>query len=174
MAGGKSDSVGVVPEPVAKQAAVVVDPVPTRPGRYAGFPWNSHKRFDVPWTARTYTFDLVDGGIAVLPVAWTIEKDQRGRVSGFAGTKPEGDDPNSYGYPELTYKQAKAMQELSASTRCSLKVAFAKIVGTDDLSKADLDKLALAPDKYAAPDVSTKVESDKKSVADAFWKAVKA
>lgn len=172
MVGGESGPVGVVDKPKAGKEAVVAATAPARRNRYAGFPWESQKQFDVPFSARTYTFSWVDGALAVLPQDWVIKKDDENQVTKVTAYAPEGDDPNTIGFPVVNYTQAKAMQDMSSKTGCSLKVAFAKIVGTDNLSKEDLDRIALAPDKYARPSQEATVERSKAAIRDEFFKAV--
>lgn len=170
--GGSESPVGVVPEQGAPAPAVEHRSAPRRTRRYAGFPWDSERMFEVPWSARTYTFDWTDGGIAVLPENWAIDHDKQNRVTGIA--KSEVPDANRLGFPELTFEQAKAMKEMSSKKGVSLKVAFAKVVGVTKLSQDVMDKIALAPELFAPPSREEAIAISKKQVADKFWQDVKA
>lgn len=166
-------AVGVVPAAGSPVAAVVDGPVPARGRRYAGFPWDSKVGPDlpVPFEARTYTFSWVDGAFAVLPQAWEIDTDAKNRVVGYAAGDIEG--ANKLDFPELTYKQAKAIQDLSSKEGVSLKVAFARLVDLSDFPQSVIQKIALAPERYARPSQEAAAELSRKAIEAEFWKQVK-
>ena len=145
----------------------IVGAAPAVRRRLAGFPWHSTIKTDIPWGSRTYTFSWVDGGLTVKDHDWAIQRDAHNRVVGIVGTEP-GYDVNKLGFPELDYKQAKAMEDMSAKTGCSLKVAFGKVYPMDDLPRSVLEKIALAPEQFAPASTEEAVAEDKKKTMEKY------
>ena len=162
------DSVGTVPSPAPAATGRVLGASPTRRRRLAGFPWQSTRKFDVPWESRTYIFSWADGAITVLDENWEIQKDGFGRVVGM--THSRCDNVNLVGYPEMTYKQAKAIEEMSAKTGCSLKVAFGKTFPLDQLTKDQLKNIALAPEKFAPAGQEEEIAASERELIAKFNK----
>lgn len=176
MVGGKSDSVGVVhgsKESVTPRAPVVGDTAPARRRSYQSFPWESRLKFDIPWEARTYTFQWTNGGVTVLPEEWTIDRDSKGRVLQIH--KAPTAHANALGFPEIDYATAKKMQDISSKRGVSLKVAFAlSYTKMESLSAEVKEKIALAPEQFAHPDKAPAAQVKAKEVAEAYWAAVNA
>ena len=165
---GSTDSVGVVQQPGPVAKGRLVASTPARRRRNAGFPWKSTRKYDVPWEARTYVFSWADGGLTILDEEWNIQKDGFGRVQGY--THSRCDNVNMCGYPEMTYKQAKACEEVSAKTGCSLKVAFGKTFPLDQLNKDQLQRIALAPELFAPAGNEEQIAQSNRDIIAQFEK----
>lgn len=171
--GGIVDPVGVVSEPKPEKQVVVERPAPARRRRHAGFPWDSTHPTPVPHSARTYTFDWTNGGIAVLPQDWYHKRDEENNVVASKCNDISG--ANHLGFPEFDLAMGKAIRAYALKNDVPLNIAFCKVYPTDKLTREDMENIAMSPDVYAtAPPEDVASVDRKKKAADFFKKLEKA
>lgn len=131
-------------------------------------PWESSKKWDVPWDARTYIFSTRHGCFSVAWQPWDVERDKNGKITQILATAaPE--NPN--GEPLLSYADAKRAYDAAAEKDIPLKRTVAKIIDRRKLSGEVLERLATCPEVWPTTSKSAQLQQveEKTAAAAAFW-----
>lgn len=129
-------------------------------------PWIAISNASIAWDRRTYALNLTTGAIQVLYEKWFSQTDLSGNT--VKAQKVAGSLENPDKYPELTADQVEKVFKEAEASDCTLKHAYGKVMGIENLSKADLGRLALCPDCYATNpvvQVTAKVEASEQEIA---------
>lgn len=129
-------------------------------------PWIAIPNSTTAWDRRTYALNLSTGWIQVLYEKWISQTDLQG--NSVKAQKVAGSLENPDKYPELTADQVEKLFTEAEASDCSLKHAYGKVVGVNELSKVDLGRLATCPECFATNpvvEVASKVEVSEQVIA---------
>ena len=144
---------------------------PFHPGRLQR-PWLVAKDGGVPWSMRTYAFNLKAGRVDILHEGFHHVLQPDGET-----VKVKKVAQSIQKYPEqilITIPDIEAIWAAAEAEDISLKVAFARFRGQSKLTEEQMDMLANAPNRWVyAPAGAQKVlEREEKKSVDEFKNAV--